>query len=49
MLQLRPSRDEGIGLLSFPSSPDLALGKTNWDDDDDDVTSRLRCMYCLCR
>ena len=33
-LRLRPPRDEGISLPSFPCSLDLALRETHWDDDD---------------
>ena len=35
------ARDEGIGMPSFPPSPDLALGGTHWDDDDDDDINLL--------
>ena len=34
-LRLRSPHDEGIGMPFIPPSSNLALGGTNWDDDDD--------------
>ena len=30
-------RDKGIGLSSFPPSPDPTLGGTHWNDDDESI------------
>ena len=46
-MSLRPPRDESIGLSSFPPSPDPVLGRTHWDDDDDNAVLVMPLNYIL--